>query len=88
MHYLVAYDVFDNRRRRKIQKFLYLNSISYQKSAVEIRDIDKTGVKNIAQNLLELSEEEDVVGMFYFTDVIYLGKNEKVELIVWKKILL
>ena len=82
MHYLVAYDVFDNRRRRKIQKFLYLNSISYQKSAVEIRDIDKTGVKNIAQNLLELSEEEDVVGMFYFTDVIYLGKNEKVELIV------
>ena len=85
MDFLVAYDVFDNKRRRKIQKYLYENSISYQKSAIEVVEINKRFLKEVANKVLEFSDEEDLIALFNWNEVIYIGKNEKVELVVWKK---
>lgn len=83
MDFLVAYDVFDDKRRRKIQKFLYEHSSSYQKSAIEIEDIKTVGgVQNLVSRLLSLSEDEDLIAIFYYSDVAYFGKSQKVEFLI------
>lgn len=81
MKYLVAYDVFDNKRRRKIQKFLYQFSETYQKSALEI-DMNKNRLEYIVRTLSHFSEEDDMVAMFCCEEEIKLGKNQKVEFLV------
>jgi len=80
--FVVAYDIFSNKRRRKIQKFLYENSLSYQKSVVEVIRLKKSELKRVVMKLLEFSEKEDLIALFYLEDVIYIGKQERVEFVI------
>ncbi len=81
MKYLVAYDVFDNKRRRKIQKFLYQFSETYQKSALEI-EMNINKLKYISATLSHFSEEEDLIALFYCENEIKLGKIQEVEFLI------
>jgi CRISPR-associated protein Cas2 len=81
MKYLVAYDVCDDKRRRKIAKFLYQFSKSYQKSALEI-EANKTRLKNIYDYINSVLEEEDKFHIFQIMDGIYLGNTKEVEFII------
>ena len=83
MDFLVAYDIFDNKRRRKIQKYLYELSKSYQKSVIEIEEIKTVGgVQNIVSKLLEFSEEEDIIAIFSYKSVLCIGKSQEVEFLI------
>jgi len=81
MKILIAYDVSNDKRRKKIQKLVYQFSDSYQKSAVEV-DIDKNQMKYLAQTLDYFSDDEDLIAFIHYKDVLKLGKNQKVEFVV------
>ena len=81
MKMLVAYDIKNNKNRRKIQKLLYQFSDSYQKSALEI-EMNKNRMKYLVDSLNYFSEEDDLIGFFNFSDVINLGKSQKVEFLI------
>lgn len=83
MDFLIAYDIFDNRRRRKIQKYLYELSKTFQKSAIEVEDIKTVeGVQNIVAKLLELSEDEDLIALFSVKSVLRIGNSQEVEFLI------
>ena len=48
--YLIAYDVSDNKRRRKVQKLVYSYAFGGQKSAVECL-INKSEAEEIARKI-------------------------------------
>ena len=48
MKVLVVYDIFDDKRRRKVAKFLYSYSHSYQKSVLEL-EVSKSELKKITE---------------------------------------
>jgi len=86
MKMLVAYDIKNNKNRRKIQKLLYQFSETYQKSALEI-EMDKNRMAYLVKTLTNFSEKDDLIGFFNFSDVINLGKSQKVEFLIWSYLL-
>jgi len=81
MYFLVAYDIFDNKRRRKIAKHLYNYSHTYQKSALEL-EIDKMELKGIVSFLKEHAKQRDKATIFRIKSMIALGKFEEVEFVI------
>ena len=81
MNMLVAYDVKNDKNRRRIQKLLYQFSDSYQKSALEI-DMDKNQMIYLAKTIKHFSEDDDLIAFIHYKDVIKLGKNQKVEFLI------
>ncbi len=81
MKFLIAYDIFDNKRRRKVAEFLYQYSHSYQKSALEV-DVSKNELKKIYNYISKFCENEDKLYIFKIEDSLYLGKNKEVEFII------
>jgi len=81
MKFLVAYDICDDKRRRKVAKFLYQFSKSYQKSALEI-EVNKTKLKSIYEYVSSHLEKDDVFHIFLVVDSIYLGETKKLEFII------
>jgi CRISPR-associated protein Cas2 len=65
MKYLVAYDISDNKRRRKIFKLLKGFGYNIQKSVFEI-PIDNQTIINILKTEIEkiINKDEDVVYIF------------------------
>jgi CRISPR-associated protein Cas2 len=81
MKVLVVYDIFDDKRRRKVAKFLYSYSHSYQKSALEL-EVSKSELKKIYKRLISMIEKEDKLFIFEIKGSICLGECNKVEFII------
>jgi CRISPR-associated protein Cas2 len=81
MRVLIVYDIFDNKRRQKVAKYLYAYSHTYQKSALEL-DVSEKELKKIYKDLMELIEENDKLYIFKIKKSLYLGTQQKVEFII------
>lgn len=81
MKFLIAYDIFNDKRRRKVANILFQYSHSYQKSAFEV-DVNQTELKKIYMEIIEYFEDEDRLNIFKIDDSIYLGENQEVEFII------
>ncbi|NPA51789.1 MAG: CRISPR-associated endonuclease Cas2 [Aquificae bacterium] len=80
MKYLVAYDIADNKRRRKLFKLLLGYGINVELSVFEI-EVDKENLSYIKEQIKKIINlKEDVVYIFPysaqpFRNGIYKGKN-------------
>lgn len=82
MKFVVAYDICDNKKRRKVQKFLASNSGDFQKSVYEV-ELSKKELKLLVNLLNEVCDKEDKFLIFNPLKSFSFGKDEKVEFIIW-----
>jgi len=78
MKYLVAYDVADNTRRKKIQKIAYSYSFGGQKSALEAF-LEKKELIELARKLTQKMDlEKDRVHIVKIKKFIFLGSAKEI----------
>ena len=75
MHnFLIAYDIFDPKRLRKVKNIVYSYSLGGQKSAIEA-PLDKLSLKMLITELSSEIEKEDKVNIIkVIGQPILLGK--------------
>lgn len=81
MKVIIAYDIKENKIRRKIQKLMIEFSHTYQKSVYEI-DTTKIRLNKIIKKIENITKNEDLIGIIKYNEVIYLGNCKKVEFII------
>lgn len=80
MKYLIAYDIPDNKRRRKLFKFLLGYGINVQLSVFEV-ELDKSSLEFVKKQIKQIiNSKEDTVYIFPYSkeplrNGIYKGKN-------------
>jgi CRISPR-associated endonuclease Cas2 len=78
--FIVAYDVFDKKRLRKVKKIVYVFAIDGQKSAREVY-LNANLTKELVSLLLEVLEEEDKLNIIQIkAKPILLGKAKTLEM--------
>ncbi|QCT93641.1 CRISPR-associated endonuclease Cas2 [Caminibacter mediatlanticus TB-2] len=76
--YLIAYDIVDNKRRRKIQKLVYSYAFGGQKSALECL-INKKEAIEIAKKLSKIIDlEKDRCHIIKVEKFIYLRSAKEI----------
>jgi len=78
---VIAYDISNDKKRRKVQKMLADNSDDFQKSVYEV-ELSKKELKELVKLLSEICEEEDRFLIFTPLKSFGFGKDEKVEFII------
>lgn len=74
-NFLITYDIFNDKRRRKIQKSVYSYSIEGQKSSRETA-VTRSMLVGLVQILREFSSKEDKINIIKcIQDPICLGKD-------------
>ncbi len=92
MKYLVVYDISDNKRRRKLFKFLLGYGINVQLSVFEVF-LDKNSLNFVKKEIKKIiNPKEDVVYIFpYYKEPlrngIYKGKIYG-DVFIWKNLFL
>jgi CRISPR-associated endonuclease Cas2 len=81
VRFVVAYDVEDDKKRRKIQKFISQWSDEWQKSVYEV-DVSRSEIKRIYQFLSEVCEEGDKFLIFPIKEGFSFGKGSRVEFVI------
>jgi len=81
LRFVVAYDVEEDRKRVKIQKFISSFSDDFQKSVYEI-DVSKSQIKEIFKFLNEICEGDDKFLIFPVIESFSFGKKNRVEFII------
>ena len=76
-NYIVAYDIFNKKRLKKVKDIVYLYKLSGQKSALEI-PLNRTNMKSLIKNLLNIVEDEDKVNIIKVSESILLGKATQI----------
>lgn len=76
-NYIVAYDIFNKKRLKKVKDIVYLYKLSGQKSALEI-PLNRTNMKSLIKNLLDIVEDEDKVNIIKVSESILLGKATQI----------
>ena len=86
--YLIAYDVSDNKRRRKVQKLVYSYAFGGQKSAVECL-ISRSEAENIASKISRMINlSKDRCHIIKVEKFIYLRSAKEIsfrngDIIIW-----
>jgi len=89
MKYLVAYDISDNKRRRKLFKLLLGYGINVELSIFEVQ-LDKNSINQLKTEIKKIiNPKQDVVYIFPYSkeplrNGIYKGKNYG-DIFVWKR---
>jgi CRISPR-associated protein Cas2 len=81
MRFVVAYDVVDDKKRRKIQKFISEYSDEWQKSVYEV-DVSRSEIKKIYKFLADICDGEDKFLIFPVTKSFSFGTNSRVEFVI------
>jgi len=81
MRFVVAYDVVDDKKRRKIQKFISEYSDEWQKSVYEV-DVSKSELKKIYEFLNEICDKEDKFLIFPVIESFSFGTGSRVEFVI------
>jgi len=81
VRFVVAYDINDDRKRRKIQKYIAGFSDDFQKSVYEV-ELNKSELKELYKFLDKVSGEEDKFLIFPLKKGYSFGKSGEVEFIV------
>lgn len=73
-NFLIAYDIFDPKRLRKVKEIVYSYSLGGQKSAIEA-PLNKTDLKMLITELSSQIQKEDKINIIKVIDEpILLGK--------------
>lgn len=73
-NFLIAYDIFDPKRLRKVKEIVYSYSIGGQKSAIEA-PLDKQSLKMLLTELAPHIEQEDKINIIkVIGEPILLGR--------------
>jgi CRISPR/Cas system-associated endoribonuclease Cas2 len=73
-NYIIAYDIFDPKRLRKVKEIVYSYSLGGQKSAIEA-PLDRQNMKMLITELSGHIEQEDKINIIRVIDKpILLGR--------------
>jgi len=73
-NFIIAYDIFDQKRLPKVKKVAYSFALGGQRSAVEA-PLSDSYMRELTSQLLQLCKEEDKLNIIKFLDKpILLGK--------------
>ena len=92
MKYLIVYDIADNKRRRKLFKFLLGYGINVELSVFEV-ELDKKSFRFVKSEIKKIiNPKQDVVYIFPYSQEplrngIYTGKKYG-DVFVWKRLFL
>ncbi len=75
--YIIVYDIFDAKRLYKVRKIAYSYALEGQKSAIEA-PLDRTLMKTLVRELLEVVEDEDKINIIKVSDAILLGRAKQI----------
>lgn len=77
-NFLIAYDIFDEKRLPKVKKVAYSFALGGQRSAVEA-PLGESYMRELISQLLRLLKDEDKLNIIKFLDKpILLGKAKHV----------
>ena len=79
MHnYIIAYDIFDKKRLRKVKNIAYSYALGGQKSAVEA-PLDAKSLKQLVRELKSVIQDDDKVNIIkVFSQTILLAKASQI----------
>ena len=68
MHnYIIAYDIFDIKRLRKVKNIAYSYALGGQKSAVEA-PLDSTNLKQLVRELKSIIEDDEQFYVYFLSE--------------------
>jgi CRISPR-associated endonuclease Cas2 len=76
--FVIAYDIFNLKRLKKVKKIAYSYALGGQKSALEA-PLDKTLMNSLLKELEGILEDEDKVNIIKVSKPIVLGKGVTLE---------
>jgi len=76
-NFIIAYDIFDKKRLRKVREIAYSYTLGGQKSALEA-PLDATNMKSLVKEFLNILEDEDKVNIIKVSEPILLGKATQI----------
>jgi len=77
-NFLIAYDIFNDKRLPKVKRVAYSFALGGQRSAVEA-PLGESYMRELVSQLLQLTKEEDKLNIIKFLDKpILLGKAKYV----------
>jgi len=73
-NFLIAYDIFDEKRLPRVRRVVYSFALGGQKSALEA-PLNKIFIRELIANLLDETKKEDKINIIkFFGKPILLGK--------------
>lgn len=79
MNFLIAYDIFDTKRRIKVRKRVYSYAMNGQKSAREA-SLNKNDMNSLMCFLLQETKSKDKINIIkYYSKPILLGKSNSIQ---------
>jgi len=76
-NFIIAYDIFDNKRLRQVKKVVYSYALGGQKSAIEA-PLNSILMKILVKELIEIIKDEDKVNIIKVSEPILLGKAKAI----------
>lgn len=74
--FIIAYDIFEEKRLRSVRKIAYSYALGGQKSALEAA-LELHEIRALVSELNEIIVAEDQINLIKFTHCITLGKAEQ-----------